>query len=409
MKYLIIIAALALSSCTTTQVEAQSKDKRAEKSLNKEGFSTMNAKVLASNKTAIANKEQRLVDAYKSLIKDADKALRFDAVTVMSKKQIPPSGDKHDYMSLAPYWWPDSSKADGLPYIRKDGKTNPEVKDFQDKDDMPKMVKMVDALALAYYFSENDAYAQHAAKLIRVWFLDEATKMNPNLTYAQAIKGRNDGRGAGLIDTRHFIRIVDNIALIKNSKYWTKEDQAKMQNWALQFLNWMQTSKEGTDEMKAKNNHGSWYDAQRLSFAIYLDSLDLAKRIIDHAGQRLDKQMDDKGFFPAEMERTISLHYSAFVMNALVNIAQMADKVGVDFWSYTTPSGKSLEKGFTALRPYFSNEKAWEGEQIKDYDWEDGYPILLEGKKHYKCRGCADVVTTLAGDKAPRLRINLLY
>lgn len=35
--------------------------------------------------------------------------------TVVNKAVLPPSGDKHDYMSMAPYWWPDETKPDGLP------------------------------------------------------------------------------------------------------------------------------------------------------------------------------------------------------------------------------------------------------------------------------------------------------
>jgi hypothetical protein len=220
------------------------------------------------------------IAAYKQLIKDADKkALPFGPVSVMEKTGLPPGGDKHDYMSLAPYWWPDPTKPNGLPYVRKDGQTNPEVKEYPDKENMPKLCEYVYTLGLAYYFSEENQYAEHAAKLLKVWFLDPETKMNPNLKYGQAIKGVNEGRGAGLIDTRHWIKLIDGIGLIKNSKYWKKEDQKAMQQWFAEFLNWMQTSKIGIDELNAKNNHGAWYDAQRLSIALYIDSIDLAKKL----------------------------------------------------------------------------------------------------------------------------------
>src|SRR4030095_7954175 len=105
-----------------------------------------------------------------------------------------------------------------------------------------------------------------------------------------------------------------------------------------ELLNWMQTSKNGREEMSAKNNHGVWYDAQRLSMALFVDSTELAKRIVINAVDRLDTQMDENGSFPAEMERTTSLHYSCFVMNAFSQIAQMAEKTGFDFWNYRSPS-----------------------------------------------------------------------
>lgn len=370
----------------------------------------MNSEALEKNKARISNHDPLIMPAYKQLIKDADnKAMKFGPVSVMEKTFIPPSGDKHDYMSLAPYFWPDPSKPNGLPYMRKDGETNPEVKEYKDKDYMPKLCEYVQMLGLAYYFSGENKYAEHAAELLRVWFLNPDTRMNPNLNYAQAIKGVNDGRGAGLIDTRHFIKVVDAVGLIKSSPSWKEADQAGMKKWFAGFLNWMQTSKNGTDELNAKNNHGVWYDAQRLSMAMFIDSISLAKKIIQSAAGRLDRQLDEKGFFPAEMERTISLHYTSFVMNAFFTIAHTSEKTGFDFWNHTTASGKSLKKAFDVLKPYLVKQKEWEGTQIKEFNVEDGYPLLMDAAVYFKCKDCEPAVQQSAGDKATRLLINLLY
>ena len=169
--------------CTGTQINAQS----ARKPL----VFSIDPAALVSNKIKIQNKNPMLINAYNQLIKDADVALKFGPVSVMEKKNIPPSGNLHDYMSLAPYYWPDPNKIDGLPYIRKDGETNPEVKEYKDKDYMPKLCEAIYTLGLAYYFSGNANYAGHAAKLLRVWFLDSNTRMNPNLNFGQAMKGTN--------------------------------------------------------------------------------------------------------------------------------------------------------------------------------------------------------------------------
>lgn len=364
---------------------------------------------LKDNKARITSGDQQIMPAYGQLIKDADKALQFGPVSVMEKKHLPPSGNRHDYMSLAPYHWPDPAKKDGLPYIRKDGETNPEVREYKDKEYMPALCEALYTLGLAWYFSENTAYAAHAAKLLRVWFLDTATRMNPNLNFAQAIKGVNTGRGAGLIDSRHFIKVVDAIGLLQGSSCWKPQDQAGMKKWFAEFLQWMQTSPNGVDEMNAGNNHGAWYDAQRLSLALFVDSMQLARKIVLNAANRLDKQMDDTGKFPREMERTISLHYSVFVMNAFVIIARMAEKTGINFWEHVTPSGKSLKKGFEQLLPYLLKEKKWEGQQIKDYNFEDGFLLLKEGSKWFDCKQCEAGIRTIAADKAKRLRIQLLY
>jgi hypothetical protein len=364
---------------------------------------------LEKNKWLIIAKDPTIMNAYKQLLKDAKKAMEFGPVSVMSKTNNPPSGNKHDYMSLAPYFWPDPSKPNGIPYMRKDGETNPEVKDYKDKDYMPKLCENVHILGLAYYFSGDESYAAYASKLLRVWFLDTATRMNPNLNYAQAIKGVNEGRGAGLIDTRHFIKVIDGIGLLQGSRDWKPKDQKGMQIWFAQFLNWMETSKNGKDEMDAQNNHGAWYDAQRLSMALFTDDNDAVKKIIINAENRLDKQMDDAGMFPKEMERTISLHYTNFAIEAFFNIAQMAEHAGRDFWNYTSPSGKSLRKAFYSIHPYIIKEKQWAGQQIKDFEYEEGYQLLLQAASHFDCKKCASEVATIAGDDAAKLRVTLLY
>ncbi|MDB5203414.1 MAG: alginate lyase family protein [Ferruginibacter sp.] len=368
----------------------------------------LSEKALAANKSKIDNKDALIMPAYKQLLKDADKALKFGPVSVMGKKHLPPSGDRHDYMSLAPYFWPDPAKPDGLPYIRKDGQTTPEVKEYLDKEYMPKLCESVFTLALSYYFSGEKVYADHAAKLMKVWFLDTATRMNPNLEFAQAIKGVNTGRGAGMIDSRHFVKLIDAIGLLSASKSWTKTDQEGMQKWFHDFLQWMQTSKNGRDEMAAKNNHGAWYDAQRLSMALFIDSADLAKKVVANSLIRLDKQMDEQGNFPLEMERTISLHYTVFALNAFLAISEMSAHSGADISQQVTPSGKSLKKAIDVLVPYLSGNKKWDGPQIKEYNQEESLPLLLAAYKNYDCKACLAIIKSVGKDYNQSARVHLL-
>ena len=320
--------------------------------------------------------------AYNKLIKDADKILKEAVMSVMEKTQMPPSGDKHDYVSLAPYWFPNPDTPDGLPYIRKDGQKNPEVFDFKDKDYIERMSKYVEILGLAYYFSGNEKYAQKATDFVRTWFINPATKMNPNLQYGQMIKGRNEGRGAGLIDTRNFISALEGVELIRNSKHWSDSDHKALQEWFDEFLDWMETSKNGREEMKAQNNHGVFYDAQRLAFALFIDNKEKTEEVVNSAKKRLDYQMNDEGAFPKELERTIGIHYSVFVLKAFVSIAEMSDKTDIDFWNYTTPSRKSLKKGMYFIAPYLAQEKEWAWKQINPFDYSQGEDLMyLSAKK----------------------------
>ena len=367
------------------------------------------ANSMAANKSKVSANDKILAPAYNQLLKNAENALQFGPVSVMEKKNIPPSGDKHDYMSLAPYHWPDPSTPDGLPYIRKDGQTNPEVKEYKDKEYMPQLCDKIFTLSAAYYFSGEIKFAEHASKLIKVWFLEPATKMNPNLNFSQAMKGTNTGRGAGLIDARHFIKLIDAIGMLPTTKSWSELDQKGMRSWFSDFLNWMQTSNNGKDEINAPNNHGVWYDALRLSISLFINDLEKAKNVIANAQNRLDKQMDKAGNFPKEMERTTSFHYTVFVMDAFFSIAQMAEKAGINFWEYKSPSGNSLKKGFDQLLPFLAKEKKWEGPQIKEFDFEEGLQLLTYGFLKFNCKNCKELIKNIAAEKTQALLINLLY
>ena len=360
--------------------------------LQSSGVFCMDINVLSSNKAKLKSGDNHLQKAYLKLLQDADEILSNNKLyTVMEKKQTPPSGNIHDYMSLAIYYWPDPNKADGLPYIRKDGQINPEVEDYKDKANINKMIRTVTTTSLAYYFSDDKKYSQKAIAQLRAWFLDPKTRMNPNFNFAQAIKGQNDGRGIGLIECREFIKVIDGIGLIKSDPDWTSEDQKGMEKWFTEFLTWYTTSKNGIDEMNAKNNHGVWYDAQKLSYALFTNNKEIAVSTVKSVQRRLEQQMDANGFFPEELARTISLHYSAFIIEPLFMIAQMSDKVGIDMWNYTCTDGKSIKKGFEVLMPYLAKEKDWTGQQIKPFEFEENaIPLLAQGCYKYDCKSCRE-------------------
>jgi hypothetical protein len=315
----------------------------------------------------LAAGDARLQPALARLKKDADKALKAKPESVVNKDAVPPSGDKHDYMSLAPYYWPDPNKPDGLPYINKDGQFNPERKTVPDSNVMQRTARNVDTLALAYYFTANEAYAEHAALLLRTWFLDPATKMNPNLNFAQAIKGSKDGRGAGIIDSIHLIRVVDAAGLLAGSNAWTAQDQSGLAAWFAAFADWLVTSKNGRDEAKNTNNHGVWYDAQLCAYALFAGNEDLARKTIEAAKLgRIDAQIKADGSMPRELARTRSWHYTLFNLEALFALAAIGDRVGIDLWNYRGPGGGSIRKALDFVAPYADPEKKWPYQQLEE-------------------------------------------
>lgn len=310
--------------------------------------------------------EGDLKPAFERLKADAEKALNEKPRSVMDKRLTPASGDKHDYMSVAPYYWPNPDTKDGLPYVHKDGQVNPARRSGDtDASAMKDVVGAAQTLAVAYYFTGDERYAQHAAKLLRAWFLDAGTRMNPNLNYAQAIPGKTSGRGIGIIDTVGLVGLVDAIGLLGGSKAWSADDQRGMVAWFEAYLDWLQTSKNGQDEAKAKNNHGTWYDAQVVSYALFVGKTDLAKAVAEAAkAKRIDMQIQPDGSMPLEMARTNSLGYTLYNLTAFFNLARLAEHAGVDLWRHESADGGGLRVALDYVAPFIDPAKKWEGPQI---------------------------------------------
>ena len=330
--------------------------------------------------------------AYDALIARAEKAMARPLYTVVDKKASPPSRDPHDYLSLAPYWWPDPSKPGGLPYVRKDGEINPDRNtDKFDVSDLEGMSSDVETLSLAYYFSDNPRYAGRAASLVRTWFLDPKSRMNPNMNYAQAVPGREEGRAEGVLDTSRLERVVEGIGLIGPSGKLTEAERKGLEKWFSDYLDWMQSSRNGKAENAAKNNHGMWFDAQTAQFALFARRPEMTKAVTEaFAKKRMAPQITAEGRMPLELARTRSLHYSIYALLAAYDVADMGKCVGVDVWN-REEDGKSLRLATDFLKPYYRKVASWPMPELRpdagELDellrrargaWGEGYPLAKE-------------------------------
>ena len=343
----------------------------------------LRADALVAARAELGRGDPRLAAPLARLRAEADQLLKRNPASVFDKTHTAASGDKHDYFSFAPYWWPDPQKPDGLPYIRDDGKVNPTARRGTDRTAFGDTCTAVETLGLAFWFTGDERYAQKAATLTRTWFLDPATRMNPNLEHAQAIPGINHGRGIGIIESRGLLPLIDGLALLAGSPAWPAQDASAMTAWLAAYYGWLTTSKHGRDEAAAENNHGSWYDVQVVALALALGRTADAKKILAAApAKRIARQIEPDGRQPLELERTKSLSYSLFNLEALLLLARFGENVGVDLWAFSTADGRSLRAALRYLAPYADPAKEWPKQDIEAADRVRLLPLLLEAVRH---------------------------
>lgn len=303
---------------------------------------------------------QPAVDALKQLAEDAIDA---PMLSIADKPTVPPSGDKNDYVSLSPYWWPNPDTDDGLPYIRRDGEINPE-RDLYDVNKLGTFGKTVRWLGFAYYFTGDERYAEAAVKRIKHFLIDPETRMTPRMQYGQFVPGVNDGRKYGVIETLRLRWVPDAISMLEGSDAMTDEVMAGAKQWFGDYATWLNTSEFGTAERDGPNNHGTWAEAQIAYYSAFAGDMETVREMVARVPDRVGHQFEPDGKQPEELARTRALDYTEFNLRGHTELAVLGEKVGVDIWDFQTSDGRSIRQGFAFAMPYFAGEEEWPYQQI---------------------------------------------
>lgn len=408
------IGQLAICVCTfALAVFASGQNLNAQQSTltNDSGPATImiDGKILAETKKRLAKGDPDLKPAMEKLIKEAEAALQKGPYSVTDKQKVPPSGDKHDYASYSRYWWPDPNQPDGLPYLRRDGETNPDSQSLNksDRQRIEAMSVQTETLGLAYYLTGNEKYAAKAAELLRVWFLIPATRMNPNLNYAQGKPGHADGNKSGVLDGRLMARALDGSILIADSTALSEAERRLLKAWAAEYFGWLTTAELALEEAASRNNHGSFYDAQALYFALYSGNKKEATKIAQKvAKNRVLSQIKPDGSMPEELGRTRPLFYSNYNLHALFLVSHLAEQVDVNIWN----AGDSrLRAGLDYLTPYADPNKPWAGTTVKEADRMKMFAILLMAQRAYPDGDYLQKAETLPHAERELRRENLAF
>ena len=314
------------------------------------------------------------------VLKQAEANMSEKPVTVTDFIAERSTGGIHDFYSEGDYWWPDSLNPDG-PYIKKDGMTNPD-NFVAHRHAMIRFSRIVANLTSAYLLTGDERYVAPALEHIDSWFMDDSTKMNPNLLYAQAIKGIATGRGIGIIDTIHLVEVVQSLIKLEEAGVLPAEYADKTKEWFAEYLDWMSTHPYGIKEKNAANNHGTCWAMQAAEFAKYTGN----EEMMDSCRVRfknlfLVRQMASDGSFPLELDRTKPYGYSLFNLDAMAALCHILSTESDDMWTYTTADGKNMKLGLDFISPYIADKDSWPYQQDVMYwdEWPVAHPAMLFG------------------------------
>ncbi|WP_164975971.1 alginate lyase family protein [Oleiharenicola lentus] len=294
------------------------------------------------------------------LAKNAPAALTVPITTVVDGESLP-GGDPHDYISYARYYWPDPAKPDGLPFVQRDGEHNRDQVAKGDRSRINTFAHAVTRLAAAWHLHRDEAAARRAGEWLRAWYLDPATRMNPNLDYAQVRLGHKSNRGnpAGVLDTRDFAGVIDALRLLEDSPALSADEHAALRAWFARYLDWLLKAPNAVAERAAKNNHATWYYAHAIPVARYAGRDEVARELSAEARDRIAEHIRPDGSQPEEIRRVDGLGYSRFNLEAYAATARAARGLGFDLWNYTAPNGASLRQALEFLRPYNAAPEKW--------------------------------------------------
>ena len=293
------------------------------------------------------------------IISAAAAALKLEPVTITAFHAKLSDGGPNDFYSNGDYWWPNPNSTNGLPYVQRDGQTNPD-NFVAHRQVIRQLSDAVAALGAAYKLTGEDRYAKKTAGLLKVFFLDEKTRMNPNLQFAQAVPGVSRGRGTGIIDTLHLVEIPKAIEAMEESPAFPDDEDKGLKKWFADYVIWMTTSKNGQDEGKASNNHAVAFWLQVAVFAEYTgDQKNLAECRRRFKQVFVPGQMADDGSFPAELRRTKPYGYSIFQLDNMATLCQVLSTGGNDLWNFSLPDGRNIHKAVEYMYPFLADKSTW--------------------------------------------------
>ena len=256
----------------------------------------------------------------------------------VTDKTVPsPTGNVHDYYSIAPHY-----SAAGLKY---DGYTDDQerVRKSRDADAFRNFAWRFYACAVGGALLEQPEYSQKAAKLLKAWFVDTDTRMNPSIRHAQVIPGSDEINEIGVVEFRQLVNVASAVRLLQSQGALEEGLFEAVREWIQQFLDDCANLGIREKALQRNNNIGTWSAALFGTLDLFCNRYSRAFSIGFHASERLGQQLGPFSVQINEVGRAKPLHYNLFNLAAWFNLLRFGLEFGIDVSTFSGVHNESLK------------------------------------------------------------------
>lgn len=281
----------------------------------------------------------------------ATNAREMPLPSVANKPQVPWTSDTNNYVNSVPHWQQLSSLESGLPrnvLLATGDRPVGDVAQHYDRVRLQLMIDCVCTLALDALLNGTSASSRQAVQLVRTWFLDPATAMIPDGTYARSasLKTSCDAVGASL-DFRDFFPLLDALTILKQLGCFLLSEQQQLEEWFSSFLAWLAEESVSSLGESSATPASTWYHLLMLSIASYLGRRNVAAQVIDNLPGLLAAQFRSDGSPRSTSLNSPLRHEHLFNLQAWSCLSVITHALGRDLFSLVDSHGAGLEAAFS--------------------------------------------------------------
>lgn len=311
----------------------------------------------------------------------AAEGLRAKPATITSFPSPLKKVDPHQYVSEDVEWF----RTDAGVYERRPGLSNPAAFS-QHRDALVRMNGIVAACVAAWRLTSDAKYAEYAMLHLRAWFLDAATRMEPNLDHAACTPQTQDGTYRGVEDTVMLAETVRAASfLCAYNGIATEAEASGLRKWFTDFTTWLNESKPGYIAREMKDRTAICWTLQAAEMARFTRNGALQLGCLHRFRDQLLRQMNLDGQFPLELHRKDAYASSIFTLDCLSMACEVVSTPMDRLWDFSLPDGRSMRSAIAWLYPSLDNRGTWKLPSDSEHftDWPVRQPSLLLAGRAY--------------------------